>query len=134
MRVLVLAVLLLAGCATAYKLNDVSVGMEKVGVVDRLGPPAATSAAGSVEVLHYWFHERGSFWDVYFGYRTAYFVRLVDGKVVEFGREIRHPVKAKPVVSGAIQPDRIKEDVYGPGIHQDQFGRPVVVRPMAGLE
>lgn len=134
MRGVVFAVLLLAGCATAYKLNDVSVGMTKPDVVERLGPLAATSAEGDMEVLHYWFHERGGFWDVYFGYRTPYFVRLRAGKVVQFGREIVQKRDPIPDVSGGLKPDRIKEDVYGPGIHQDEFGRPVIVRPMAGLE
>src|SRR5580693_7287835 len=50
----VLIVVLLAGCATAEKLNDVRIGMTKDQVIALLGTPDSTSAQANVEYLTYY--------------------------------------------------------------------------------
>jgi hypothetical protein len=84
---LLLAVLLgsfLSGCATAYKMNNISLGMTKPEVIKKLGRPASTSAQSGVEYMNYKLSETGD--DEFLGTYTPYFVRIVDGKVESYGR------------------------------------------------
>jgi hypothetical protein len=77
---LVLTVLL-GGCLTADKLNNVHVGMTKGDVIALLGNPNSTSAQANIEYLTYYLEaETGD------GRDQPYLVRLVDGKVESFGR------------------------------------------------
>jgi len=72
---------LLAGCVTADKLNNVRIGMTKDAVTSLLGQPDSTSAQGNIEYLTYYLAaESGNSRD------QPYSVRLVDGKVESFGR------------------------------------------------
>lgn len=72
------------GCATADKMNEVSVGMTKHQVIENMGPPTSTSAQGSIEYLTYALYDTAE--ARRFGYFTPYFVRLIDGKVESYGR------------------------------------------------
>lgn len=78
---LFILVVVTSGCATANKLNNVSLGMSKQEVISELGPPVSTSAKEGVEYLKYFFVEK----DVRDG-KTPYYVRLVNGKVESYGR------------------------------------------------
>jgi hypothetical protein len=80
----VLVVVLLAGCATAEKLNDVRIGMTKDQVVALLGAPDSTSAQANVEYLTYYLEN-----DENYGRDRPYMVRVVDGKVESFGRMLQ---------------------------------------------
>jgi outer membrane protein assembly factor BamE (lipoprotein component of BamABCDE complex) len=80
----VLIVVLLAGCATAEKLNDVRIGMTKDQVIALLGTPDSTSAQANVEYLTYYLEN-----DENYGRDRPYMVRVVDGKVESFGRMLQ---------------------------------------------
>src|SRR5579862_9480765 len=72
----VLIVVLLAGCATADKLNSIHIGMSKDEVVSLLGKPDSTSAQANVEYLTYYLEN-----DANYGRDQPYMIRVVDGKV-----------------------------------------------------
>jgi hypothetical protein len=73
-------VALLAGCATAEKLNNIRIGMTKDQVIAQLGKPDSTSAQANIEYLTYYLANEGAYRE------QPYSVRLVDGKVESFGR------------------------------------------------
>ena len=73
-----------AGCATAQKINSVSIGMTKQEVMTALGPPASTSAKDGVEYLNYRFSETDD--EAFYGITRPYFVRIINGKVDSYGR------------------------------------------------
>lgn len=79
-----LSIVLLAGCATAHKMNQISIGMTKQQVIEALGQPVSTSAKPGIEYLNYRFSETND--PRLYGYTTPYFVRIVDGKVESYGR------------------------------------------------
>jgi len=72
------------GCATAHKMNNVSIGMTKSQVIEALGKPASTSAKEGVEFLNYRFSETDD--HAFMGYTTPFFVRIIGGKVDSYGR------------------------------------------------
>jgi len=73
-----------AGCATAHKINKVSLGMTKQEVIYALGRPVSTSAKEGVEYLNYKFSESGD--EAFWGVTRSYFVRIVNGEVESYGR------------------------------------------------
>lgn len=81
---MVVAAVLTTGCATAHKMNRVSIGMTKQEVISVLGPPISTSAKEGVEYLHYRFSDTDD--DAFYGITTPYFVRIINGKVDSYGR------------------------------------------------
>lgn len=72
------------GCATAHKMNNVSIGMTKSQVIEALGKPASTSAKEGVEFLNYRFSETDD--HAFMGYTTPFFIRIIEGKVDSYGR------------------------------------------------
>jgi len=78
-----LLLVLAAGClAPSSNINRVSLGMTKEQVIKAAGNPVSITGQGNVEILNYrlmetWRERR---------HGTAYFVRLVDGKVQAYGR------------------------------------------------
>jgi hypothetical protein len=74
-----LAAFLLMGCATASKMNSVSLGMTRDQVVGAIGDPSSTSEMGNTQYLKYQLCSDWIFTD-------RYYVRLTDGKVDAFGR------------------------------------------------
>ena len=74
-----LAAFLLVGCATASKMNSVSLGMTRDQVVGAIGDPSSTSEMGDTQYLKY---QLASDWI----FPDRYYVRLTDGKVDAFGR------------------------------------------------
>ncbi len=88
MRNLVLTLILtviLSGCATTGKMNQVSLGMTKQDVISMMGSPDSSSANGDIEYLTYSLY-RGFFDRHYGNWSDNYFVRLKDGKVDAYGR------------------------------------------------
>lgn len=83
-RMILLAAVLMAGCATAGKMNRVSLGMTKANVISQLGSPASTSAEEGVEYLTYHFYTTDN--DALRSTTTPYFVKIVEGKVVSYGK------------------------------------------------
>lgn len=72
------------GCATAGKMNYISVGMTKQEVLQVLGSPASTSAQGNAEYLNYRFSETSN--QAGYGITIPYYVRIIDGKVESYGK------------------------------------------------
>jgi len=58
--------------------------MTKQQVIATLGTPVSTSATTGVEYLNYRFSETDD--HAFNGITTPYYVRIVDGKVVAYGR------------------------------------------------
>jgi len=81
---MVVAAILTTGCATAHKMNSVSIGMTKQEVISVLGPPTSTSAKEGVEYLNYRFSETDD--HAFYGITSPYFVRIINGKVDSYGR------------------------------------------------
>jgi outer membrane protein assembly factor BamE (lipoprotein component of BamABCDE complex) len=81
---LIATLTILAGCATAHKINGISLGMTKQEVIETLGQPVSTSATTGVEYLNYRFSETDD--HAFNGVTTPYFVRIVGGKVESYGR------------------------------------------------
>jgi len=80
-----LITLALFGCATAYKMNKVELGMTKSEVIQAIGNPISVSAQGKSEYLNYKLYETSD--DVWGGGTTPYYVRLVGGQVESYGRK-----------------------------------------------
>jgi len=75
----------LAGCATAHKMNNLSVGMTKQEVISTMGRPSSTaSPGGGQEVLRY--HLSATDDDAYDGRTNEYYIRLINGRVESYGR------------------------------------------------
>ena len=67
----------------SLKMNDIEVGMTKQQVIQIMGQPGSTSAINNIMYLNYSLHE----WNHPAGRETtAYFVRLIDGKVESYGK------------------------------------------------
>ena len=85
-RNLVLALvlpLIFTSCATAHKMNNVSLGMTKQEVIGVLGQPESIGAKGNIEFFNYRLTEK----TVSISTKSVpYFVRLVNGKVDAYGR------------------------------------------------
>ena len=79
---LMVVALLVAGCATADKLNAVQLGMSEADVIGILGSPKSTSAQGSTEYMNYDFYDHKN----NVGFPVPHFVRLIDGRVESFGK------------------------------------------------
>ena len=77
--ILLLGALLLFGCASSNKMNQLELGMTKAEVIDTIGEPKSASAIEELEYLKYRFKSSGWFTD-------EYYVRLQDGKVDAYGR------------------------------------------------
>lgn len=74
----------LCGCATAHKINSISLGMSKEDVIKTMGKPVSTSATEGTEYLNYKLAETGD--DDFYGITTPYYVCVRDGKVISYGR------------------------------------------------
>lgn len=79
-----ISVLTIAGCATASKINKISIGMNKTEVIEVMGDPISISAIAGVEYLNYALSETND--QRHWGVTTPYYVRLVGGKVEAYGR------------------------------------------------
>jgi hypothetical protein len=73
--------LLLVGCATRAKMNNLSLGMTKSQVLSVMGRPASTAATHGTEVLRYDLHD-----NVFDEHASEYWVTLENGRVSEYGR------------------------------------------------
>ncbi len=78
----------ICGCATVGRINRINEGMLKAEVIKQLGQPVSTTVKDGAEYLNYRFVESG--YDVmmsFDGGNVPYYVKLVDGKVKEYGRQ-----------------------------------------------
>jgi outer membrane protein assembly factor BamE (lipoprotein component of BamABCDE complex) len=76
-----------SGCVltpTAHKMDRLELGMSRQDVIGALGRPVSKGADPSGETLYYRFSETGA--DEINGIASAFFVKIVDGKVEAFGR------------------------------------------------
>ena len=78
------AVVFMAGCATANKMSAIRIGMTKDDVAKAIGQPNSISAQGNSEYLNYALSETGD--DAFRGWTKSYYVRLINGKVESYGR------------------------------------------------
>jgi hypothetical protein len=82
---LMLFALCLAGCLTpASKINAVHLGMTKAEVLAVMGPPTSVTADQTAEYLNYSLAE--GMRTGYTATQSPYEVKLVNGKVVSYGR------------------------------------------------
>ena len=93
--------LLLSGCATAWKMNKVSLGMSKADVINAVGMPDDTKAIQNQEVLSYYWSATGT--DNYVGRTTEYWIILKDGKVVQYGKAGDYGSSRNPALDLNIQ-------------------------------
>jgi hypothetical protein len=93
-----LAALLAAGCLErASKINGVSLGMTKEQVLKVMGPPASMTADTNAVYLNYALAESGPTFGTP-AVATPYEIKLVDGKVVSYGRAgAPNPPRSAPV-------------------------------------
>jgi hypothetical protein len=81
-KLILVAVIVLTGCTTATKMNNLNVGMTKEQVLAVMGSPDNTAAPGNgIESLRYAL----STWSNGAHITHWYYVKLVDGKVVSYG-------------------------------------------------
>jgi len=73
--------ILVAGCESSAKLNNIHIGMAKEEVQSILGTPDSTSAQANVEYMTYYLDAESGY-----GRDQPYMIRLVNGKVESFGR------------------------------------------------
>ena len=96
-----LAAMLTAGCLTsASKINGVSIGMNKADVLKIMGTPVSVIADTNSECLNYNLAEVPTAFDMP---GTPYEIKLVDGKVVSYGRAGSSPT-SRPVPMPVIVP------------------------------
>lgn len=96
-----LASLLAAGCLTsASKINGVSIGMTKAQVLKVMGTPVSVIADTNSECLNYNLAEVPTAFDMP---GTPYEIRLIDGKVVSYGRAGSNPA-SRPVPVPVVVP------------------------------
>lgn len=76
--------ILIGGCATAQKMNNVSLGMNKAEVIKAMGRPSSTKAIGNEETLEYMLSATSN--DDFNGIYNQYWITLQDGRVVSYGR------------------------------------------------
>jgi hypothetical protein len=75
------------GCATpASSINAVHIGMSKTEVIAVMGKPSSVTADGTAEYLNYSLAENGVDGAYFTQSKTPYEVKLVNGKVVSYGR------------------------------------------------
>ena len=87
----------LIGCATASRMNNLSVGMSKQEVLRVMGTPNSTSATSGTEYLTYNLAE-----DASYRANAEYFVRIKDGKVDSYGRKGDFDSTRPPEVKSTI--------------------------------
>ena len=90
----ILSLSFLCGCATAGRMNQVSLGMSKAEVIRVMGQPVSTSAKDNTEYLNYRLSETST--ADYYGDYTPYAVCLKNGKVVSYGRHGDFGTTEKP--------------------------------------
>lgn len=106
--IIIFIILLINGCATAYKISKVNIGMTKQEVIEKMGPPASVSAQGNIEYLNYAFSETDD--QAFYGITRPYYVRLVNGHVESYGRTGDFDSTQKPTLR--IETDEnIKQNV-----------------------
>lgn len=101
----------LSGCATAYKMNLVSLGMSKEDVIKAMGKPASTSAIEGTEYLNYKLSETST--EDFYGISTPYYVCIRDGKVISYGRTgdfntTKDPTQVIKVIGDLKSDEKIK--------------------------
>jgi hypothetical protein len=80
-------ILLMAGCVTASKLNELRPNMERAEVIRIIGAPTSTGFIDGAEYLYYRLPQSGH--EAYVSRGTGgqiYVVRLVNGRVDAYGR------------------------------------------------
>lgn len=86
--IILLSLIVIAGCATSAELRKLSVGMDKKSVADILGEPittrATTRATGLIEVWDYTFAKSVIGFPPF---RDKYYLFFKDSKLVQWGEE-----------------------------------------------
>ena len=90
--------LVLAGCVTAKKMNQLSLGMPKQQVIAIMGEPTTTAAENGQEILIYELYNNSQ--DAFNDLPTPYYAKIKSGKLSAYG-PIPHSSSA-PVVQNNI--------------------------------
>ena len=78
---LLVILVIISGCASAKKMNRLSIGMTKQDVIKTIGTPSTISASGKdIEVLFYKLYEEDDL------VSNTYYVILESDKVIQFSR------------------------------------------------
>jgi hypothetical protein len=85
---ILIACISMIGCATVSGMNRIHIGMPKDQVIRELGRPISVSAKDGAEIMNYRFIESTyDAWMNFGGGNVPYYVKVVDGKVAEYGRQ-----------------------------------------------
>lgn len=132
--VVAIALSLLAGCSgPLINLSTINAGMTKQEIILRLGDPESARVQNGFSYLYFKIHDNAFGRD-----KNHYIFAFKDEKLVEFAPlppeyQEEGPIdkalrlsRPQPVSVGN---ETITPDAYGPGIHMDQYGRPVQLVP-----
>ena len=98
--VILVSLLLLTGCMAAIfgsadQLNQLSIGMTKEQVIQKIGPPKSTAAGNGVEFMNYRWVKTVIAADGNFP--EDYYVQLQNGKVIGYGRKGDFDTTSNPI-------------------------------------
>ena len=82
--IIIIVLAALTSCVTSRKFNNISVGMTKAQVIEKIGNPKTTKASEGVVYLIY--NTYSSFQEVNNLSPEAFFVKLINNKVISYGR------------------------------------------------
>lgn len=97
MKYAVIALLLLAGCATANKMNSLHVGMTKQQVISQMGAPTTAAAENGTEILYYDLYASDN--DAMSAITTRHYTAFKGGKLVAYGPA---PISQSPLIQNNI--------------------------------
>jgi hypothetical protein len=134
LMVAAIALYLLAGCSgPLINMSTINAGMTKQEITSLLGQPESAMAQNGFSYLYFKIHDHAFGRD-----KNHYIFAFSDDKLVEFA-----PLPPEPEEEGLMdkalrlsrqQPatfgnETITPNAFGPGIHMDQYGRPVQLVP-----
>lgn len=134
--IIVIVTYMLAGCSgPIINLSNVNSGMTKQEIIQLLGYPESARAQNNFTYLYFKIHDHAFGRD-----KNHYIFAFANDKLVEFAPlpleyQEEGPIdKALKLRNNSNQPvdlgnGIITPNAYGPGIHMDQYGRPVQLVP-----
>ncbi|MBK5273512.1 MAG: hypothetical protein JJE30_00465 [Desulfuromonadales bacterium] len=126
-----IALSLLVGCSgPLISINTINAGMTKQEVTQRIGEPESARIENGFSYLYFKIHDHAFGRD-----KNHYIFAFKDEKLVEFA-PLPIEYQEEGPIDKALRMKRqnqnqlgITPNAYGPGIHMDQYGRPVQLVP-----
>jgi hypothetical protein len=124
-----IALFLLAGCSgPLINMSTINSGMTKQEVTQRLGEPESARIENGFSYLYFKIHDHAFGRD-----KNHYIFAFKDEKLVEFAPLPIEYQEEGPIDKALRMKNQnqlgITPNAYGPGIHMDQYGRPVQLVP-----